>query len=368
VPTPPLADRPLRHVLIGAGGLVFDFHRPALTLATTEVVAVVDVDAEAGQRRAAELNCPFYLDHRAALTATNPDIAVVMTPHPSHVPVAIDCLQSGCHVLVEKPMAVQVAEADALIEAARQADRVLAVSFQMRHRPEVQAARALIRDGRLGLVQRADLVATWPRSTAYYRQAAWRGTWRGEGGGVVMNQAAHHLDLLCYLLGLPNRLVGWSTRRLQRIEAEDTVQAMVEWPGGAWGSIHISTAEAGDPERLQITGTGGRLRIIRGVLAFERFEPDLRDYARTSPKLFGSPAMEPVEVELGSQPGDHAAVYHDLHQALLHGAPLTTDGPSGRMSLEVANAIILASHTGAEVALPLDRERYAALYADLAGR
>lgn len=347
----------LRHAVIGVNAVIFESHLPGLRLPGAELVAVCGLNAERGQRRAVELGCPFYTDYRAMLAEARPDVAVILTPHPAHAAMAIDCLRVGCHVLVEKPMAVAVSEADAMIAEARGAGRLLAVSYQMRHRPEVRAARALLRRGELGQVQRVDLTATWLRPAAYYRSAPWRGTWAGEAGGLLINQAIHHLDLLCHLLGSPRRLTAWARTQRHAIEVEDTVQAMVEWPDGAWGGIHLSTAEAGQPERLEIAGTHGQLRIARGRLEVQSFEPDVPTHLATSYD-FSQPALRPRDAPLEPGEANHAAIYANLHAAIRTGAPLTADGPEARASLELANALTLSAHTHSEVTFPVDRAAY----------
>jgi len=358
----------LRHVLIGVGAGVLGMHLPALQLDPVELAAVSDVDAERGQQRAQELGCAFYADHRAMLAETQPDVAVVLTPHSCHAAIAIDCLESGCHVLVEKPMAIHVAEADAMIDAATRTGRLLAISFQQRFRPEVQAARRLIQTGQLGAIQHVELAATWTRTATYYRMGAWRGTWAGEGGGVLMNQAPHDLDLICYLIGIPSRVVAWTRNLLHPIETEDTVQAMLEWSDGALGAVHISTAEAGQPQRLDVMGTNGSLQIRRDGLLFHQFETDLREFVPHSPEPFAAPEMHPVPLELETGAGDHLSVYRNLRQAILEGAPLRADGIAGRMALELANAMIYSSYTHREIKLPLDRQAYVALLEDLKTR
>jgi predicted dehydrogenase len=358
-------QRPLRHVVIGAGAGVFNMHRPALQLPSVELLAISDVDEDKAHDRAEELGCPFYTDHRRMLAETKPDVAVIMAPHPFHAPIAIDCFQAGCHVLTEKPIAVHVGEADEMIEAARAAGRLLAVNFQYRHRPEIELARKLVEQGGLGELQRASLVATWTRTGAYYRAAPWRGTWKGEGGGVLMNQAPHNLDVLCHLLGRPSRLVAWTRTTLHQIEAEDTVQAMLEWPGGGLGSLLISTAQAGEPERLEIVGTTGRLRIGPGSFNLDTFDPDLRRHVAHGTDPYRPPDINPQIAELRPEDGDHTAVYRDLHAAILNGSAPTATGEDGRDALELANAMIYSSHTRQQVELPLDRSNYLALLQDL---
>jgi predicted dehydrogenase len=357
--------KPLRHAVIGIGAGVVGMHRPAWQLETVELVAGSDVNEAAGRRIAGELGCAFYTDHRTMLAETRPDVAVILAPHTVHAPIAIDCLRAGCHVLVEKPIAIHVAEADAMIEAAAQAGRLLAVNFQQRHRPEVRAAYRLIREGRLGVLQHIDMAVAWTRPAAYFKLGTWRGTWAGEGGGVLMNQAPHNLDLICHLAGMPSRVVGWTRTQLHQIEVEDTVQAMLEWSSGAWGSLHISTAEAGRPERLEILGTHGYLQIVKGGVTFCEIDSDVRAFISESQRPFSAPDVRPVAVELEPGAGDHVAVYRNFHEAILHGAPLAADGAEGRMSLELANAMAYSSYTRSAVDLPLDRQKYAALLEDL---
>ena len=239
------ATNPLRTVFLGAGAGVFNMHRAVATESgLCTIVAVQDIAPAAGQARADELDCPFYVDHKAMLAQEKPDLAVIITPHPYHAPLAIDALNAGAHVLVEKPISVHAGEADAMIEAAAQNDRLLAVNFQQRFRPEIQAAKELIAGGALGELQYVNMVVVWPRTRQYFANAGWRGTWKGEGGGVLLNQAPHNLDLLVHLMGMPARVAAWTRTRIHPIETEDTVQAMFEWQNGAIGSLHVSTAES----------------------------------------------------------------------------------------------------------------------------
>lgn len=358
-------DRVLRIAYVGVGAGVFGAHQPALSSGHFQVVAATDQAVDRGQARAAELGCPFFDDHHALLAATEPEVVVVLTPHPFHAPIAIDCMKAGAHVLVEKPMAVQIAEADAMLTTAAATQRLLAVNFQQRYRPEVRAAWQLINDGRLGQLQAMNFVVLWPRSRAYFGLAPWRGTWRGEGGGVLMNQAVHNLDLICHLMGMPGRLVGWTATRLQTIEAEDTAQAMLEWPNGAVGSFHTSTAESGQPERLEIWGTAGRLEVTQGGLRFQQFDEDLTTFIPNTAEIWNGPKQHDVDVALPATQGDHAAIYANLYRALVHGEPLMADGGAARQSLELANAIIYSSHTRREVELPLDPSAYAQLLQEL---
>lgn len=356
----------MRHAIVGVGAGILSAHQPALQqLETVTVVGASDVNPTLGQANADALGCPFFTDHRAMLAETQPDLTVILTPHPFHAAIAIDALKAGSHVLVEKPMAVQVREADAMIAAAQENQRLLAVNFQQRFRPEVVAAHHLIQSGQLGEIQRVTQIEPWLRTAAYYQSAGWRGTWKGEGGGVLMNQAPHSLDLLCHLAGMPQRVVAWNRTLRHQIEVEDTAMALLEWANGALGSIFFSTAEAG-PRRIEIVGTGGILNISEdGSLRFQRYEPDVRAHIANSPERFAAPKLVETAVPLGDGLGKHIEVYQNLHQAILAGGPVRADGSQGRMSLELANAMIYSSYTQSTVELPLDRAGYAALLHEL---
>lgn len=352
--------------MIGAGARVFPEHLPGLTLAPGKVVALCNRSADPAQKRAEALGCPFFFDYREMLHTLKPDVAVILTPHPSHASIALDCMTAGAHVLVEKPMAIQVAEADTMLAAAEATGRKLAVVFQRRFEPALQAAKLLIDGGALGALQHVEMTAFWPRAAGYFRSASWRGTWAGEGGGVLMNQAPHQLDMLCYLLGLPTRVIAWTRTQLHHIEVETTVHALLEWPNEVHGTFHASTVEASsETERLEIRGTSGGVRIVNNVLTAEVFGVDLRDFLAETHEDFPKPVINPAYVELPPTQPTHVSVYRDLYSAIQHGTPLQSDGLSGRMSLEVANALILSGVTGQAVTLPLDRGRYAGVLQSL---
>src|SRR5579859_1074293 len=336
-------------------------HAPALQAHNIDIVGVCDVNLAAAERQAERLGCPYFADHQALLAATRPDAVAVLAPHPFHPSIAIDCLAEGAHVLVEKPIAVQVADADRMIDAAHQAHKLLAVNLQHRTRAEIRTAKKLIESGRLGQIQRVEMVAIWTRTASYYDQAGWRGTWQGEGGGVLMNQSPHTLDLVCHLVGQPSRVVAWNRTLFHHIETEDTSLAMLEWPDGALGTLLVSTAQAGEPERLEIGGTRGVLQLTRGGLRLFEAETDLRAFLADNPEPFAKPRLEPREVALEAGSGDHTAIYANFLAAIAHGAELVADGAQGRMSLELANALIYSSAQHSEVPLPLDRAAYSEL-------
>jgi len=359
----------LRYVVIGVAASIFPTHRRAQEAEGINVVAACDIKVEAGKQRAAEIGCAFYEDYRTMLAETRPDVAVIVTPHPLHPSMAIDCLRAGCHVLVEKPMAVDVAEADQMITEADKAGRILAINFQQRFRPVVERARALVAEGAIGPLVRTLSVEPWYRTAYYYRTATWRATWKGEGGGVLLNQAPHTLDILCHLAGMPSQVWGWTRTRYHAIEVEDTAQAMLEYPNGAPGYLTVSTVEAGVLPRVQIIGERGAIELMGNQLTIHRFSPPTREYMLTSDEMFGKPETNTETLDVPDTSGGHQAVYHDLKAAIAEGRPPRADGREAIMSLELANAIVLSSYAGGPVTLPLDRVAYSELLADLrAGR
>jgi len=365
----PSATTTLRYAIIGGAAGIAPSHIRALQqLPGAQIVGLSDINAEGGSARAAELDCAFFVDHRAMLAELRPDVAVICAPHPFHPPLALDAFAAGAHVLVEKPIAVSVGEADTMIAAADRAGRLLVVSFQQRFRPAVEYIRRLIDAGELGELVRVLCVEPWYRPAAYYRSASWRGTWQGEGGGVLMNQAPHTLDLLCAFVGLPHKVWGWTRTIAHAIEVEDTAQAMLEYRNGAPGYLNINTVEHGLKQRIEIIGNRAALEWVGDQLTIHRFKESLSDFRASSTGLYAAPEIISEEITL--PPGDgggHLAVYRDLQDAIATGRTPRTDGRSALMALELANAITLSSHTDRAVTLPIDRAAYDALLAELRG-
>jgi UDP-N-acetyl-2-amino-2-deoxyglucuronate dehydrogenase len=353
----------LRYSLIGSGGSIAEDHLDAVAQLDVDLESLVDHDAARGAEMAEEFGARFFSDHRTMLAETSPDVAVVATPHPSHAEIAIDCLQSGAHVLVEKPMAVEVAEADAMIDTAVRTERVLGVCFQFRFRPAIEEAHRLVSSGALGRLLRVACRETMTRTDTYYRSAPWLGTWGGEGGGVLLNQGPHALDLLFHLAGPPVRVSGWTRTLLHSIEAEDTGLALLEFESGAVGEILLSTVDSA-PLRLELVGERGTAEVVDRRLKFTRWEPDLRTHVTSSPELHEPPKRRPQKMSVPRGEGDHLDVHRDFLEAVREGREPRASGREGLASLELANAIVLSdSLSGAAVDLPLDREAYSLLLA-----
>jgi predicted dehydrogenase len=344
-------SRTPRAAVIGAGAEIFrNCHRDAFEHGIVEAAGVTDVDGLRARSVAAELGCAAFATVETLLAETRPDVAVIVTPHRWHAPIALQCLSSNAHVLVEKPLALDVAEADRLTATAAARRRLLAVCFQHRLRPEIREARRLIADGELGAVQRIHAIQAWTRTQAYYAQAPWRGTVEA-GGGAVLTLAVHHLDLFYHLFGMPARVVGWARNVLHPVATEDTVHALFEWSDGLLGFLHVSSGEAGAAEQIEIMGTAGTVVIGAGTLTLRRFVTDLREHVRRSADPFAAlDSTTPVVRHSAPAPG-HVGMYRNLVAALEGEERLVADGHDGRASVQLANALVRSSRIGREVEL-----------------
>lgn len=361
----------LRYAIVGAG-VMGRVHAQALASLHDEVelVGVADTNRELAERCASEVGAPSFDDYRALLDAVSPDVVVVATPHLSHAVVSIDCLEHGAHVIVEKPMAIDVAEADAMLLAARAAARHLVVDLQYRFVPAVEAAKELIDAGRIGRVIRATCVESTMRSAAYYRSAPWRGTWAGEGGGVLVNQAPHPLDLLCYLGGPAGRVVAWAETISHAIECEDTVAAQVMFEAGGVAQLAFSTAEP-TPLRIELIGDRAKLELTLSSLTVTEWSPSLSRHIDDDLTMYEPPEARSVAVELrpyGGEGAAHLDLHRDVVEALRKGRVPRADARSVLPSIELANAIVLSSERGgACVELPLERGAFTELFATKRG-
>ncbi len=348
-------------------GIVEGAHLKAIKrIPEIEIVGMMDVNAEQGKARAAENHCPFFTDHKKMLLETRPDIDVVATPHPFHPAQVIESLQAGAHVLTEKPMGIQVAEADAMIEAADKAKKLLAVNFQSRFFPFVENARALISSGFTGPLLRMLCVEPHYRPAVYFQMSPWRGSWTGEGGAVLLNQSPHTMDVMCHLAGFPKKVTGKVQRRIQKIDCEDTAQALLEFENGAPGFFSTSTVELGLERQIQVVGDKGGIQIRGNKLQTYKFVPSLSEHRKTADEPFSSPEMEMENPQSPDpDPIAHYPVYQDLLNAIVENRQPRCNGREGRMSLELANAIVLSSFLGETVTLPLDRQAYSKLLKEL---
>ena len=289
------------------------------------------------------------------------DAVLIATPHYSHTTIGIEALGAGLHVLVEKPISVHKADCERLIAAHRSKKQVFAAMFNQRTDPYYIKLRELIQAGELGKIRRINWIITnWFRSAAYYASGGWRATWAGEGGGVLLNQCPHNLDLWQWLFGLPSKVrAHCQIGRYHDIEVEDNVTAFLEYPDGATGVFITSTGEAPGTNRLEVTGERGRVVIENDRFLFTRNEVEMSEFSRTTPHAFAAPAIWNVEIPVSGHGGQHVEILDNFTRAILDKLPLIAPAAEGIRSVELANAMILSSFTDRTVDLPLNSAVYA---------
>jgi predicted dehydrogenase len=288
------------------------------------------------------------------------DAVIIATPHYSHTTLGVRAFERGLHVMVEKPISVHVADCERLIAAHRKSNRVFGAMFQLRTEPRYQKLKKLITTGELGEIVRINWIITdWFRTEAYYASGGWRATWKGEGGGALLNQCPHQLDLLHWLFGRPARIRGFCQfGRYHNIEVEDNVTVYLEYPNRATGLFVSSTGESPGTNRFEIAGERGKVVIENGRMTFTRNETAMSEFSREAKTGFARPDLWNIEIPTENSPTQHATVMQNFIDAITQNKPLIAPGEEGLYSVEVANAALYSSWTGQVVELPLDGNDY----------
>lgn len=292
------------------------------------------------------------------------DAVLIATPHPMHPPMAEQAFKAGKHVLIEKPAGMEAASVRRMNEAAARSGRVFGIMYNMRMDPVYQKVKELVESGELGNLKRITWTVTdWYRSQAYYDAGTWRATWKGEGGGVLMNQAVHNLDLLQWIAGMPETV--WASMRYgagHRIHVEDDVSAFLEFPGGASGIFVTSTHEAPGTNRLEIAGDMGLLAVEKGEILFYRNRVSERVFNEENREPFAKPENWCCRIPVQKAVDGHAEILKNFTSAVLHGSPLAAPGEEGLQGLILANAMYLSAALQKKVVLQdWDDREYEAL-------
>lgn len=322
------------------------------------LVAVADVNAETANKVAQETGAKAFVDANDLIDNGDVEAIIIATPHFFHPPVAQYAASRGVHVLTEKPIAVTVSAADSMIEAAEQGGVMLGVMFQQRTETVRLKMKEMIDGGELGSIHRISMTAPWYRPQAYYNSGAWRGTWKGEGGGILMNQAPHSLDQFVWLAGgSPQTVQAIASTRLHDIEVENTAMAICDFGDGKSGYFYASTAEVPGGERVEIAGDKGLLILDNRGMRFFELETPISQHLNTATGAFEAPKGQWRDIEVEKGGASYHAVIRAFCNAVRAGDPslMLADGRAGLQALELANAILTAGYTRKEVQLPLDR-------------
>jgi len=364
----------MNHLRLGVVGLgsMGQYHlRYIPTLKDVQLAGMCDSSGE--QRKAAGEkfpDVPVFESFEQMLDTGAMDAVLIATPHPLHPPVALAAMQRDIHVLCEKPLAATVSQARPVVEFhAGKPKLKYAAMFQQRVHPCFAKMRSMIAAGELGELTRVTWIVTdWFRPWAYYKSGSWRATWKGEGGGVLINQCPHNLDLIGWLSGLsPRRVTALaSLGKTHPIETEDEVSALIEFDGGCVGQFVTTTGEAPGTNLLEIAGDRGVVRVERDKLTFRRTEVSVREFRQTSPGMFSAPAVEQIELTLDPPPPNlHQVVTQNFVDSILRDAALIAPAAEGMRSLELGNAMLMSGLTRLPVPLPIDAAAYDRLLNDL---
>jgi predicted dehydrogenase len=328
-----------------------------------QLTAVCDIVPQKADAAAEKYGVKAYYDTDALLAAQTCDAVIIGTPHYAHTTIGIAALDSGHHVLVEKPISVHKADCERLI-AAHEAnpELVFAAMFNQRTDPYYQKIKALVDGDALGPIQRISwIITTWFRTQTYYNSGGWRATWSGEGGGVLLNQCPHNLDLLQWICGMPEKVYGFcDIGKRHTIEVEDEVTAYMQYPGGCTGTFITTTGEAPGTNRFEIAGDKAKLVYENSEITVTRNEVPASEFLKTSLASFARPATEVETFAFEQHGGQHAEVLENFCDAILSGADLIAPAEDGIRSVELGNAMLYSSLIGQPVEMPLDGAAYEA--------
>src|SRR6266487_1794246 len=345
--------------IVGAG-MVARYHATAIArTAGARLAAVCRADAARAAEAEARFGVPCETSYEALLARPDVDVVCICTPSGQHAAQAIAAALAGKHILVEKPMALTLADADAMIAAQRTAGVLLAIALQRRSEPSFHDVRAAIEAGALGRLTLGTVGVPYLRPQSYYDSAAWRGTWALDGGGALINQGIHLLDLLLWYMGDVAEVQAAAATLTHAIEVEDCITATLRFESGALGVVSATTTAApGFPHRVEIYGDRGGVQIEgEQIVRWESVGGETTKERSGAERAYGKPSVvvgetrEPIAAGAGASPtgigaAGHTRLIGDLVSAIREGRAPLVPGEEGRRSLALALAIYKAAHTG----------------------
>jgi len=356
--------------VIGCGGMGRSHMRQFANVPRLKFTAASDSFADNLNMVVEEYDVKGFETGEELLDSGEVDAVLIATPHYFHPTYSLAAFERDVHVLTEKPVSVTAKAAQEVNEAhAKKPHLKYAAMFQLRTLPRWKRIKQIIDSGQLGELVRIQWTATdWFRTQAYYNSGGWRATWKGEGGGVLLNQCPHNLDMLYWLAGAPSRITAnISLGKYHDIEVEDDVTAFLDYPNGATGVFIASTGEAPGTNFLEIVGDRGKLtcNAKRGdFLEHVDLGYSAKEFCHSTDIRMGVPA--PTQIEITTpQGGGHGAIHENFVAAILDDEPLVAPATEGLYSVEIANAMIQSGLTGKPVDLPSDRDAYDQLLQDL---
>ncbi len=352
--------------IIGLGGMGSNHAKMILSGQVPRLRLTAVADVSQSRLDWAKENLPedmaLFSDGRALIDSGKCDAVLIATPHYFHPEYVVYALEHGVHALSEKPAGVYTKQVRAMNEAAEKSDKVFAIMFNQRTNCVYRKLHEMIESGELGQLRRVNWIITdWYRTQAYYDAAGWKATWDGEGGGVLLNQCPHQLDLLQWLCGLPVKVRAFCHEaKWHDIEVEDDVTAYMEFGNGATGVFVTTTGDAPGTNRLELTFEKAKIVCEYDRLTYDRLTVNERDFCRTEKNGFAKPQTERITVETDGRNEQHAGVLKAFTARILDGTPLIADGTEGIRALMLSNAMFLSSWLDRTVTLPIDEDLFLA--------
>lgn len=327
-----------------------------------ELVAVADLKAD--RREWAKQNLPesvqIFEDGDSLIESHCCDAVLVAVPHYDHPRLVIKALENGIHAMCEKPAGVYTKQVREMNEAAAKSDKVFGMMFNQRTNHVYRKMKEIVASGEYGKIKRVNWIITdWYRTQAYYNSGGWRATWAGEGGGVLLNQCPHNLDLLQWICGMPVKVQAFChIGKWHDIEVEDDVTAYLEFEGGATGVFVTTTADAPGTNRFEITLEKAKLVCEEEKLTFYVLDENEREYCFTTAEGFKKPDGKYVTLETDGENLQHVGVLRAFAANILRGEPLVARGEEGINGLTLSNAMHLSSWLGRAVEIPFDEDLF----------
>lgn len=353
--------------IIGIGNMGSSHTKNIVEGKTPDIELVAVADRKEDRRNWAKETLPetvrIFEEGKDLMDSGVCDAVIVAVPHYQHPELTIYGLEHGIHVLCEKPAGVYTRQVREMIEVSEKSDQVFAMMFNQRTNCLYRKMYELVHSGELGAIKRVNWIITdWYRTQIYYDSGAWRATWDGEGGGVLLNQCPHQLDLLTWICGVPSKVRAFCHEgKWHEIEVEDDVTAYMEFENGATGVFVTTTGDAPGTNRFEIDLEKGKLVCEDDKLILHRLAVNEREFCRTATEGFAKPECTVEEVETDGKNEQHVGVMNAFADKILGKGELVAPGREGINGLMLSNAMHLSSWTDETVTLPVDEDRFLAL-------
>ncbi len=329
-----------------------------------DLVAICDKNpdrCEFGKNKYPDANITYFTDAIEMLDSGLINACLVAVPHYDHAKYSMECMKRGIHVMCEKPAGVYTRQVREMIaESEKHPEVVFGMMFNQRTNPVYRKMHELVHSGKYGEIRRTNwLITNWYRSQAYYNSSDWRATWAGEGGGVLLNQCPHQLDLWQWICGMPVKVQSKiKYGKWHDIEVDDDVTTFVEYENGATGVFITTTGDGKGTNRFEVQMDGAKLVVEDDKLTVTEFEMKESEFTKTNTEVFGMVKTHNLEVEIEDKNPQHIGVINAWAGKILHGTPLIAEGAEGLKGVILSNAMHLSDFLGREVEIPFDEDLY----------